>query len=285
MSIFATCAASKTINPDLEPDTMWTYKQVNGKDLQMSVFLPEDYNTGKDFPTIVFFHGGSWNAGEARWHYHDCAYWSKRGMIAASVDYRLKNRDNVEVPLECVKDAKSSIRYLRMNSVALKVDTGRVVVAGGSAGGQLAAALATIKDPDSNDGYYATSISCIPNAMVLYNPWFKCEKKLSPPHHIVPGLPPAIVFLGDLDPAISVEDMLDFHNALKQAGNSSELNIGKGGKHGFCIGFRSNNPFFYWSLDLIDKFLVNHGILSGESLVKIPAGVKQLQTSDYDVYQ
>ena len=72
-------------------------------------------------------------------------------MIAASVDYRLKDRDSIEVPLECVKDAKSSIRFLRKNSITLMVDTGNIVVAGASAGGQLAAALATIKSMDTND--------------------------------------------------------------------------------------------------------------------------------------
>ena len=28
---------------ELIPDTMWTYKQVAGKDLQLSVFLPERF--------------------------------------------------------------------------------------------------------------------------------------------------------------------------------------------------------------------------------------------------
>eukprot|EP00957_Ditylum_brightwellii_P085379 6495607-Ditylum_brightwellii.AAC.1 len=87
------------------PDTTWTYKSVNEKDLQMSVFLPGGYEQGTRFPTFVVFHGGSWTGGEASWHYADCAYWRSRGMVAVSVDYRLKERDKVEVPLACVKDA------------------------------------------------------------------------------------------------------------------------------------------------------------------------------------
>ena len=43
-------------------------------------------------------------------------------MIAVSVDYRLRHRDQVKVPLECVKDAKSAIRYLRANAKKLKID-------------------------------------------------------------------------------------------------------------------------------------------------------------------
>ncbi|MFT5239071.1 MAG: acetyl esterase/lipase [Candidatus Promineifilaceae bacterium] len=117
-----------------DPDAMWTYKSVDGKDLQMSVFLPADYESGNQFSTFVVFHGGSWNAGDASWHYPDCRYWARRGMIAASVDYRLRDRDKIAVPLECVKDAKSAIRYLRKNATALKVDTDRIVVAGGGIG-------------------------------------------------------------------------------------------------------------------------------------------------------
>ncbi len=251
----------------------------------MSVFLPDDYAAAKTFPAFVVFHGGSWNAGEASWHYPDCAYWSERGMIAVSVDYRLKDRDGVEVPLECVKDAKSAIRYLRVNARELKVDPEKVVVAGGSAGGQLASAMATITGPETNDDAYDLSISCKPDAVILYNPYFKCAPELSPPNHIVKGLPPFITFLGDEDRAITVESLESFHKALKEAGTASELYIGKGGKHGFCNGRHKDNPFFYWSLELEDRFLVEHGILSGASMVRIPEGVATISKQEYDSYQ
>ena len=174
------------------PDAMWTYKQVDGKELKLSVFLPDNYEAGNRFPAFVAFHGGSWNAGDATWHYPDCAYWSKRGMIAVSVDYRLKDRDKVQVPLECVKDAKSAIRFLRKNAEKLKVDPDKIVVAGGSAGGQLAAATAMINSADTNDDQDDPAISCRPNAVVLWNPWFKCQKDLSPPNFVAKDLPPFI---------------------------------------------------------------------------------------------
>ena len=70
----------------LMPDTHWTYKNVNGRELRMDVFLPEGYASGENFPVFVVFHGGSWQTGEPSWHYPDCAYWRSRGMIAVSVD-------------------------------------------------------------------------------------------------------------------------------------------------------------------------------------------------------
>lgn len=269
---------------DTAPDTMWTYKKIDGKELRMSVFLPDGYETANALPTIVIFHGGSWNAGDPSWHYPDCAYWSSRGMIAISVDYRLKTRDGVEVPLECVRDAKSAIRFLRKNAAKLKVDIGKVVAAGGSAGGQLAAATATLTSTETNDAQDDLSVSCKPDAVILYNPYMKCKTELSPPAHIVKNLPPFITFLGDQDQAIPVAEIKSFHDALKSAGNPSLLYIGKGAKHGFCNGRNPTNPFFYWSLELEDQFLVKHGILTGPSKVKIPDGVKQLHADDFVIH-
>ncbi len=286
LSLFFIASGHAAPAPGLTPDGMWTYKQVGGKDLKLSVFLPDGHpDSTEKFPTIVIFHGGSWKSGEASWHYPDCAYWSKRGMIAVSVDYRLKDRDNVEVPLECVTDAKSAVRYLRKNAEKLKVDPDKIVAAGGSAGGQLAAALATITSPETNDDSYDPSISPVPNALILYNPYFKCSPELSPPNFVAEGLPPVITFLGDKDPIITVESLREFHDALKKAGNVSALYVGKGGKHGFCNGRNPRNPFFHWSLELADQFLVKQGFLSGAPLVKIPAGVKTLQAEDFDIYQ
>ena len=150
-------------------------------------------------------------------------------MIAASVDYRLKTRDKVRVPLECVKDAKSAIRFLRKNARLLKVDPDRIVAAGGSAGGQLAAATAMIDAKETSDDQYDLSISCRPDAVILYNPWFRCQTDLSPPSFVAGGLPPFITFLGDRDPT-PVESLLAFHQALKKARNASEYYVGKGGK-------------------------------------------------------
>jgi acetyl esterase len=263
-----------------DPDTMWTYKPLEGKALQLHVFLPPDYDADKRFPAIVVFHGGSWNAGEPAWHYPDCVYWSGRGMIAAAVSYRLRTRDKVQVPLECVKDAKSAIRFLRKNAERLKVDPERIVAAGGSAGGQLAAATAMITAPEVNDNAYDLSISCVPNAVVGYNPWFRCEPELNPQDNVRPGLPPTIVFLGSKDP-LPVPEMRGFHGKMIAAGNDSEFYVGVGAGHGFCNGRNPVNPYFYWSLELVDRFLVKHGLLSGKHNIQRPEGLPAVESEAY----
>ena len=254
-----------------EPDTQWTYKSISGKDLKMDVFLPAGYQDAEvSYPVMVIFHGGSWTVGETNLNWPDGNFWAKRGMIAVSVDYRLRHRDQVKVPLECVKDAKSAIRFLRANAKELKIDPGRVVAKGDSAGGQLAAATATLTDPKTNDDCFDLSISCVPQAVILTCPWFKTSADMCPPKHLREGLPPFLTFAGGADHAIPVSEMVEFHQALKAKSIPSELYIGNKGKHGFCNGRNPYNRFFYWSINLADQFLVKHGILDGASMVSIP---------------
>jgi len=262
-----------------QPDTKWTYKTLDGRDLNLSIFLPKEYRAGTTFPTFVIFHGGGWGGGSPATHHADCAYWSSRGMIAVSAEYRLKKRDNVQVPLECVKDAKSAIRYLRKNAAKLKVDPKRIVAAGASAGGQLAAATAMIMSKETDDGLFPDT-SCVPTAIVLYNPWFRCPEPLSPPKHVRKGLPPVIMFLGDKDPT-PISDLLAFRKDLMEAGNVADLHIGIDGKHGFCNGRNPGNPYFYWSIEAVDAFLVKHGILSGAATVKRPAKLHRCRWKSY----
>jgi len=201
-------------------------------------------------------------------------------MIAAAVSYRLRTRNKVEVPLECVKDAKSAIRFLRKNAERLKVDPDRIVAAGGSAGGQLAAATAMITAREVNDSAYDLSISCVPNAVVGYNPWFRCQPELNPADNVVPGLPPTICFLGSKDP-LPVPELKAFHDKMAMAGNASELHIGIGAGHGFCNGRNPQNPYFYWALDKIDRFLVEYGILTDSHNIQRPEGLPKIETEAY----
>ncbi|MCB1226250.1 MAG: alpha/beta hydrolase [Verrucomicrobiales bacterium] len=275
-----------------EPDAFWDYKTTESRTLRLHVFFPEGYRDTKPdaerFPVYVIFHGGGWGGGSPTTHYAECSYWSKRGMVSVAPEYRLKKKDNVEVPLECVKDAKSAIRHLRINATALKLDPDRFVVAGASAGGQLAAATSLIHSPETNDGVYAEDIATTANALILFNPWFKCEPGLSPPHFVGPGLPPCIIFLGDQDPGISVESLEGYHKDLKAAGNDSEYYVAFGGSHGFCNGRSPANRYFYWSLKMQDRFLVKHGILTGNDLVEVPEKfkdrVKELTEDDFKAY-
>ena len=90
-------------------------------------------------PLVVFFHGGYWR----RLHKDDHTFVARglapHGVAVAIVNYGLAPA----VPLEeIVAQAQRSVAWLRANAKAHGADPSRIVVAGHSAGGQLAAMCA-----------------------------------------------------------------------------------------------------------------------------------------------
>ena len=63
----------------------------------------------------------------------------RAGFVVASVDYGLAPRWEFPAPL---RDVKRAIRWLKVNATTYRIDPRNVIVAGGSAGGHLAALAA-----------------------------------------------------------------------------------------------------------------------------------------------
>ncbi len=119
---------------------------VGYRPLQLDLYLHADRRTAAARPLIIWVHGGGWNRGDGRGSgaFADwpavLASLAARGYVVASVDYRLSG----EAPLPGqVQDVKAAIRFLRSDAAALGIDSSRVFLWGGSAGGHLAALAAT----------------------------------------------------------------------------------------------------------------------------------------------
>jgi len=89
---------------------------------------------------IVFFHGGGWVVGSIDACDNVCRFLADRsGFLVLSVGYRLAP----EHPFPAaIRDAMAAYRFAHENAEALGAQSGRVVVAGESAGGNLAAVVA-----------------------------------------------------------------------------------------------------------------------------------------------
>lgn len=252
------------------------YKQIDSTKLFMEVYRPGTFSSAKH-PALVFFFGGGWNKGSVSQFEPHARFFSQRGMICFLVDYRVKERQQT-TPFESLKDAKSAIRYIREHADAFNIDTSKIVAAGGSAGGHLAAATALIDD--YNDNSDNRSISCKPNVLVLFNPVIDNGpggygydrigddyKSFSPLHNIRKGAPPTIIFLGTKDNLIPVETVKYYQIVMSKVESRCELRLYEGEGHGF---FNFNNFDYYKkTLSESDKFLQTLGYLKKEPIIEI----------------
>ncbi len=93
-------------------------------------------------PTILYFHGGGWVMGTLEGYDRVCRYISSRtGCAVVAVDYRLAPEHKFPAAIE---DAVASFRWLAENAADLGTDPARIVLAGDSAGGNIAAVAAQL---------------------------------------------------------------------------------------------------------------------------------------------
>ncbi|WP_372934996.1 alpha/beta hydrolase [Mariniphaga sediminis] len=250
------------------------YKKIDTTALYMDVFFPVKFESDSVYPAIVFFFGGGWNRGERNQFEPHARYFSSRGMISFLVDYRVRNKHKT-TPFESLKDAKSAIRYIRKHASELHVDNDKIVASGGSAGGHLAAATALIKN--YNEINEDSLTSCIPNALVLFNPvidngpgGYGYEriggryKNFSPLHNISKGAPPTIMFLGTEDKLIPVETAKYYKIVMERVEGRCDLKLYEGEAHGF---FKFKQEYYLKTVFETDKFLESIGYLKGEPTI------------------
>lgn len=261
------------------------YKNVGDAKLKLFVFSPKDHKATDKTPAIVFFFGGGWTHGTPKQFEQQCRYLASRGMVAITAEYRVSSRFDVKA-VDCVRDAKSAVRWVRDHASELGIDPSRIAAAGGSAGGHIAACTGTLEafDESSENG----DVSSRPNALVLFNPavsfdnsldnpkvpmekWLSKKlgvspEELSPAHHITGGAPPTLILIGTDDKLL--EGNKQFAEKMKAAGNRCEIDLYDGRGHGFFNFGREGNKDFLATTESMDKFLTSLGYLQGPPTVQ-----------------
>ena len=267
------------------------YKTVGDVELNLHVFYPEGHQVTDRRPAIVFFFGGGWVGGSPKQFYKQAWYLSRRGMVAACAEYRIHSKHKTS-PIECVKDGKSAIRYVRENADKLGVDPKKIVAGGGSAGGHVAAATATVtKFNESTDSMETSAVPC---ALILFNPvldngpdgWGHKKvkeywKDISPIHNIKKPSTPTLFMLGSKDKLLPVSVGQRYHELVVQNDGKCELKVTQDAGHGYF----NRGEDFLDTLEATDDFLVTLGILKGtgnvrESLKHLATKKKAQKKSD-----
>ena len=255
------------------------YKQVNGIDLLVHVFITSVTEKNPQSPALAFFHGGGWVFGSPEEFFAACERYARKGFVTFSFQYRLSiNEDGSYphpgiTPVESVMDARSAIRWLRENASSLKIDPERIVVGGQSAGGQLA--LSTALAEKVNEKTDKSTISPVPNAILLYSSCVNTMEawidmilgdrrdeiwSISPYHNLKSNLPPILAFHGEDDCTVLMYTIQMFREKMNNLGNRYELITYPGRRHYLGEGNEKYARYFDEEImERTDQFLIELG--------------------------
>jgi acetyl esterase len=195
-----------------------------GGRLRIRIYRPAG-SVARLLPTVLFFHGGGWTIGSLEAYDLPCRFFCARsGCAVVAVDYRLAPEHKFPAGLD---DAVASFRWLAANAEEMGIDAGRIVVAGDSAGGTIAAVVAQTVRGEARTPclqwliYPATDlaaetpsrVSCGEgfllsradmqwfSSLYLDDPSQFADPRVSPLRAAdLSGLPPALIFTAGLDP-------------------------------------------------------------------------------------
>lgn len=247
-----------------EPTEKRVYKEVDGRKLEIWIWKPADWKATDQRSAIVFYHGGGWRGGTPTAFSRQAARLAELGMVAFSVQYRLTSQSGVTV-MECVKDAKSAFRWVHAQAKTLGINPAKIAAGGGSAGGHLAAALATLDA--INEAGEDVNVSTKPAALVLFNPALRLGgarereavaarspemlRSISPYEHVKAGHPPTIIFHGEADTTVPIQSARDYAAKVKQLGGTCTVVGFEGQPHSFF----NREPYVRDTLKQAEEFL------------------------------
>lgn len=123
------------------------YADYDGRKLRLDIHRPKERT--KPLPAVVCIHGGGWRNGDRGSQTAVAQTLAANGYVAVTITYRL--RDEAIFPA-AIQDCKAAVRWLRANAKRLGVDPERIGATGLSAGGHLAALLATSGGAEELEG-------------------------------------------------------------------------------------------------------------------------------------
>ena len=134
--------------PNLVEEKNINYCSVGDRKLLIDAFYAKSKPSSKR-TAIIIIHGGGWRSGNRTLHYPLAQRLAKRGYVCFTPEYRLSTEALYPA---AVFDIKAAIRWVRKNAKNYNLDEDKIVVAGHSAGGELAAMMGATNGIESIEG-------------------------------------------------------------------------------------------------------------------------------------
>jgi acetyl esterase/lipase len=240
------------------------YAEAEGRNLLLDLYMPSSL-TPSPF-LIVWIHGGAWHSGTKA---SPPESFVKSGYALASVDYRLSTERKFPAQMH---DIKAAIRYLRANASKYGYRADKIVVAGSSAGAHLAVLAGVTsndKEMEGNLGDYTATSSSVQAILDYYGPTNftsilkqstshgvsvrgpamalllgkpvdivqDLARKASPVFQIDSDDPPLLIFHGDQDIQVPINQSHELVGAYKTQNLKVQLEVVYGAGH-------SESPYF-----------------------------------------
>ncbi|MDP4648056.1 MAG: alpha/beta hydrolase [Akkermansiaceae bacterium] len=235
------------------------YAKVDEISLSLDLHLPPAEIKA---PLIIWIHGGAWRAGSKK--SMPLKELVAEGHPVASVDYRLS--PVAKFPAQ-IHDIKAAIRFLRANGAEWKLPTENIVIAGESAGAHLAALTGVTNGNAELEGtlgthlkassaiqgiisfYGASDLTTIlsqstPHGLSVRTPALELllgdlpdaapdlARLASPVYHIDKSDPPLLLFHGDRDPQMPINQSIQLLGVYELAGCTASFHPVHGAAHG-----------------------------------------------------
>jgi len=253
------------------------YCKTASHNLLIDAFYPKEKGRVKRI-AIIMIYGGGWRSGNRSQHYPLAESLAHLGYVCFTPQYRLSTEALFPA---AVYDIKAAIRWVRKNASTYNLDTSKIVIAGFSAGGELAAFagntgnmplfegcdcnravssnVAAIVDIDGTLSFTNTESGegddSKHTSAATY--WFGYPKNgnevlwkaASPLSYVSSRTPPTLFINSSVDRMHAGRN--EYTTQLDSMHIYSEVHTFEGAPHAFCLF----NPWFEPTVNYIDSFL------------------------------
>ena len=252
------------------------YSHRQGRNLTLDVVRPAKPNG----LGVLLMVSGGWKSGTNAFRPWMAAPLLRRGYTIFPVYHISQPQATV---MEIVEDVNRAVRFVRHNAREYGVDPQRLGVTGGSAGGHLSLMLATRGGPGPADAPDAVDReSSAVQAVAIFYPvtdllnlgdstenlhdggppksfvkafgpnstnhevWKVIGREMSPIFHVSTNLPPTLIYHGDADTLVPLDQSQRYQAEARKLGRMVEVVVHHGGKHGWLSMLWDIRQFANW---------------------------------------